>query len=119
MKSWTDPTSSFHFSETMQVFSNPITPSSIKTQNPKEQKPTTIGLTIYKYWLRTKLRHLARGRSEGKLSNPWGSKRKYLTHLPSSFPWSTPEPERLDGEMLPSRTRILAEEINKFDFSWP
>ena len=35
--------------------------------------------------LQTRLRHLARGRSEWKLSNPWGDKRKCWTHLPFSF----------------------------------
>ena len=33
----------------------------------------------------TKLHHLARDRSEGKLSNPWSSKTKSWTHLSSSF----------------------------------
>ena len=33
----------------------------------------------------TKLCQLAGGRSEGKLSNSWGSKRKSWTHLPSTF----------------------------------
>ena len=36
-------------------------------QPPIKQKPTTIGLTICKNSTRTKLRHLARDKSEGKL----------------------------------------------------
>ena len=50
-----------------------------------EQKPTTTGLFIYKHSTHTKLRHLGRGRSEEKLSNSWGNKRKSWNHLPSSF----------------------------------
>ena len=41
-----------------------------------EQKPTTTSLSIYKY---------SHDRSEEKLSNPWGNKKKSWTHLPSSF----------------------------------
>ena len=63
-------------------------------QPPIEPKPTTIRLIIYKHThththththILTKLHHLTHGRSQGKLSNPWGSKRKSRTHLPSSF----------------------------------
>ena len=69
----------------LQVFSNstPITQGSINV--PIQHKSTTIDLTIYKYCTRTKLRHFNRGRSKGKLSNPWGNKRKSWTHLSSSF----------------------------------
>ena len=54
-------------------------------QSPIEQKPTSISLIIYKHYTQTKLRDLARSRSERKLSNPWGSKRKSWTLLPFSF----------------------------------
>ena len=56
-------------------------------QPPIEQKPNAVGLFIYKQSTRihTKLRHLARGRSEGKLSNLWCNKRKFWTHIPFSF----------------------------------
>ena len=40
-------------------------------------------LNHLQHYIYTKFCHLARGRSEGKLSNPWGSKRKSWTHLPS------------------------------------
>ena len=64
MKSWTDPASSFHFPETVQVFSNatPITQNSINPQQNKNQSPLAKPSAI--------TRHLARGRPEGKLSNP-------------------------------------------------
>ena len=42
---------------------------------PNKQKPAIIDLIIYNHSARTKLCHLARGRSEFKLSNPWGDKR--------------------------------------------
>ena len=60
-------------------------PSPRVASTPIEQKPTTIGLIIYRHFTRTKLRHLARGRSERKLSNPCINKRKSCTNLPSSF----------------------------------
>ena len=47
-----------------------------------EQKPTIISFIIYKHYTNTKLRHLARGRSEGKLSNPWDSKNEILSSSP-------------------------------------
>ena len=53
-------------------------------QLPIKRKPTTIDLIIYKHSTH-KSRHLKRGRSEWKLSNPCGDKRKSWTHLPSSF----------------------------------
>ena len=53
-----------------------------------EQKPTTTSLSIYKY---------SHDRSEEKLSNPWGNKKKSWTHLPSSFLWSIPEPWTIIG----------------------
>ena len=56
-------------------------PSTRVASSPITQKPTTIGLTICKYSTCTKLRHLHRDRSEGKLSNHWGNKRKSCTHL--------------------------------------
>ena len=79
MKSLTDPAFSFHFPETEQVFSNPA-PTNYHT------------LIIYKYSARTKLRHVACDKADEKLSNPWGNKKKSWTHLPSSFPWLTPDP---------------------------
>ena len=62
---------------------------------PIEQKPTITGLIINKHsthphththtHAHNKLHYLVRGRSGGKLSNPWGNKRKSWTHLSSSF----------------------------------
>ena len=60
-------------------------PSPRVASTPTEQSLTTIRLIIYKHSTHTKLRHLARGRSEEKLSNPWVDKRKSWTHLPSSL----------------------------------
>ena len=64
---------------------------------PTEQKPTIISLIIHKHFIYTKLHHLIRSRSEGKLLNPCGSKMKKwnlgLISLPHST-WSKPERER-------------------------
>ena len=50
------------------------------------KKPSTnTTLTHSHTHTHTKLCQLAGGRSEGKLSNSWGSKRKSWTHLPSTF----------------------------------
>ena len=66
MKFSADPASSFHFPETVQVFSNhtPINQSSINFQQKKNS--ATTGLVIYKYST-PKLRNLSRDISEGKL----------------------------------------------------
>ena len=83
IKYLTDSTSSFHFPEIVQVFSNPTH----ITKN--QQKPTTIGLTICKYSTCTKLRRFACGRSAGKLLDPWYEKE----HLELTPP---PPPHSLD-----------------------
>ena len=58
-----------YFPEIMKAFSDPsITQSSFNLQT--EQKPTTIGLIIYKHSTRTKSCQLCHGRSEEKLSKP-------------------------------------------------
>ena len=72
IKSWTDQVASYHFPETVHVFSN--------------RTPIAMGLTICKYSTHTKLHHLARDRSEGKLLNLCGNKRKSWAHLHFSFP---------------------------------
>ena len=48
IKSWTDPGSSFHFPETVQVFSN-LTPMRQRYQSPIEEKQIIIGWNICKY----------------------------------------------------------------------
>ena len=56
-----------------------------KTETAMVYKKPSTNTTLTLTHAHTKLYHLAGGRSEGKLSNPWGSKRKSWTHLPSSF----------------------------------
>ena len=64
-----------------------------RTNINKTMLSATISLIIYKHYTHThthththtKLRDVARGRSEGEFSNPWSSKRKSWTYLPSSF----------------------------------
>ena len=75
----------FDFPEAVLVFLNSTrnTQSSFNPQ--KKQKPITISLIINKHYTHTKLGDVDCGRSMGKLSNPWGSKRKSWTHLPCSF----------------------------------
>ena len=46
-----------------------LSPRVVLTPN-RKKTPTTIGLTIYKYWTRTKLCYLARSRSEGSSQIP-------------------------------------------------
>ena len=72
MKSWTDPVSLFHFTETVQVFSNPTPITKEQHQPPVEQKPATIRLTTCKC---SKLRRLACNRAEAKASNHQGNKK--------------------------------------------
>ena len=49
----------FHYPETVQIpYSSLI-----------EEKPTTIGVIIYKHSTQTKLRHRTHGKSEEKVSN--------------------------------------------------
>ena len=55
----------------MQVLSNP---SPRVESTPENQKPTSIDSIIYKHATHTKLRHFVGGKSEWKLSNPWGDK---------------------------------------------
>ena len=69
IKSWNKPGDISLPSQTVQVFSNPI---------------TIMGLIIHTH-TSTKLRHSAVFRSEGKLSNPSGSKRNSWAYFPSSF----------------------------------
>ena len=66
----------------MQVFSN-STPRVASTPNRTKTNHHWLNplQTLHTY----NLRHLACGRSEGKLSNPCGNKRKSWTHFPSSF----------------------------------
>ena len=52
---------------------------------PSRTKTNHHWLNQLKHSSHTKLCYLAHGRSEGKLSNPWGNKNKYWSHLPSSF----------------------------------
>ena len=94
----------FHFPETVQVLSNPtpITQSNINLQ----QK-------------RTKLRHLTRDKTEGKLQNPWRNKKRYCTHLPPSFPWSTPETKRWNLRFVQCSYLVqLNRELKEETISW-
>ena len=78
---------------------------------------TLLKLSTEECSTRTKLRHLAGGRPEGKFLNSWGNKRKSWTQLRSSFPWSIPELQRLDRVMLPLRSEVLAKALNKLNLS--
>ena len=64
------------FSNSTHITQSNINPQQNKTNHHQLNHPQT---------LYTHLRHVDPGRSEGKLSNPWGSKRKSWTHLPSLF----------------------------------
>ena len=67
------------------MFSNPTPIKPGYDQLAIEQKSTTIGLIIYKHSTRTKLRHLAREKTGGKLPNPWGNK-EILDSSPTLIP---------------------------------
>ena len=76
-----------HFTSLKLCTCSQIThPSPRVASTPNRTKPTTMGLTICKYSTHTKLHHLACDRSEGKLLNLCGNKRKSRAHLHFSFP---------------------------------
>ena len=53
-----------------------------------ERKPTTIGLTIQKYFPHTKLHHLAREKAEENHPNPSDNTKKSQTQL-SLIPYTS------------------------------
>ena len=53
----------------------------------------------------TRLRHLAGGRCEGKLSNSWGSKRKSWTHLSSSFHLINTRNKKIKAQIHPAYSK--------------
>ena len=84
-----------HFASLKQYHCSQIPqPSPRVASNSNRTKTPINGLIVYKHSTRTKLHHLTRETTQGKLRQPWGNTSKPWTHLPPSFPWLTTETKR-------------------------